>query len=102
MTAHERQETSQSDRQVVDRLVPVWLDETERHDPSAARQARAGWQSGSLSGDAAQDLATWVTARVTDTGFNDDEGPQIGGPTRITPADKERVHRWLAAQGHRV
>ncbi|MFI5972559.1 hypothetical protein [Streptomyces sp. NPDC051452] len=102
MTAPDRQDTSRTDRQVVDRLVPVWLAETERHDPDAARRARQGWRDGSLSDDAAQDLATWVTARVTDTGFNDDEGPWIHGPARITPADKECVHRWLAAQGHRV
>ena len=110
MAAHERQESarsdrrepSSSDRQVVERLVPVWLAETERHDPGAAGRARAGWRDGALSGDAAQDLATWVTARVTDTAFNEDEGPEVEGPARITPADKESVHRWLAAQGHRI
>ena len=91
-----------SERHTVERLVPAWLAETERHDPAAAHEARAGWERGSLSGRAAQDLATWVTARVTDTGFNEDEGPPAGGPVRITPADKDAVHRWLAGQGHKV
>lgn len=86
----------------VERLVPAWLAETERHDPAAAREARTGWERGSLSGRAAQDLATWVTARVTDTGFNEDEGPRVEGAVRITPADKDAVHRWLAAHGHRI
>ncbi|MEU4035217.1 hypothetical protein [Streptomyces collinus] len=43
-----------------------------------------------------------MTARITDTGFNEDEGPDVDGPARITPADKASVHRWPAAQGHRV
>ncbi|MFD5270304.1 hypothetical protein [Streptomyces sp. NPDC058335] len=90
------------ERHTVERLVPAWLAETERHDPAAAREARTGWERGSLSARAAQDLATWVTARVTDTGFNEDEGPRVEGPTRITPADKDAVHRWLAGQGHRI
>ncbi|USQ86845.1 hypothetical protein NFX46_25950 [Streptomyces phaeoluteigriseus] len=90
------------ERHTVERLVPVWLAETERHDPVAAREAGAGWERGSLSARAAQDLATWVTARVTDTGFNEDEGPRVDGPARITPADKDAVHRWLARQGHRI
>lgn len=102
MAEHERQEPFPLDRQVVDRLVPVWLAETERHDPGAARRAREGWRNGTLGGECAQDLATWVTARVTDTAFNEDEGPEIEGPARITPADKECVHRWLAAQGYPV
>ncbi|MFF7236362.1 hypothetical protein [Streptomyces collinus] len=93
---------SPADRQVVERLVPVWLRETERHDADAARRAREGWAHGELPGQAAQDLALWVTARITDTGFNEDEGPDVDGPARITPADKASVHRWLAAQGHRV
>ncbi|GAA5050013.1 hypothetical protein [Streptomyces similanensis] len=102
MTAHERRRPPGSDRRVVDRLLPVWLAETEHHDPAAARRAREGWESGALSEDAAQDLATWVTARITDTAFNDEEGPSVDGPARITPADKESVHRWLAARGHHV
>ncbi|GAA2252498.1 hypothetical protein GCM10010145_20310 [Streptomyces ruber] len=103
MNAHgnHRPDTS-ADHRAVERLVPSWLRETERHDPGAAREARGGWERGRLSADAAQDLATWVTARVTDTGFNEDEGPHVDGPLRITPADKDAVHRWLAAQGHRV
>lgn len=46
------------------------------------------------------DRAHWVTARVTDTGFNEDEGPYVDGPARITPADKDAVHRRLTVQGH--
>ncbi|MEV6617964.1 hypothetical protein AB0N31_29710 [Streptomyces sp. NPDC051051] len=90
------------ERDTVERLVPAWLAETERHDPAAARRARAEWEHGSLSAHTAEDLATWVTARVTDTGFNEDEGPRVDGPARITPADKDAVHRWLAGQGHGV
>ncbi|MEU1053196.1 hypothetical protein [Streptomyces sp. NPDC005876] len=86
----------------VERVVTAWLAETERHDRAAAQEARAGWADGSLSDRAAEDLATWVTARVTDTGFNEDEGPRADGPVRITPADKETVHRWLRDHGHRV
>ncbi|MCZ9339966.1 hypothetical protein NGM37_19580, partial [Streptomyces sp. TRM76130] len=82
------------------RLVSAWLAETARHDPAAAREARAGWEHGRLSGRAAQDLATWVTARVTDTGFNADEGPYVAGSERITPSDKDTVHRWLRTRGH--
>ncbi|MEU0331819.1 hypothetical protein [Streptomyces sp. NPDC006193] len=104
MNAREQrqQQRDRDDRQAVERLVPVWLQETERHDADAARRAREGWRSGSLPAQAAQDLALWVTARVNDTGFNRDEGPDVAGPARITPADKESVHRWLAAQGHEV
>ncbi|GAB2755481.1 hypothetical protein [Streptomyces bullii] len=103
MTAHERHDrSSPDDVRAVERLVPVWLEETQRHDAAAAREAREGWRRGALPPDAAQDLAHWVTARVTDTGFNEDEGPDVHGPARITPADKEAVHRWLAAQGHPV
>ncbi|MEV5433670.1 hypothetical protein [Streptomyces sp. NPDC052701] len=103
MTAHEQHHrSSEDDVRVVERLVPVWLEETQRHDAEAARAAREGWQRGSLPADSAQDLAHWVTARVTDTGFNEDEGPDVRGPARITPADKESVHRWLAGQGHPV
>ncbi|AIS02331.1 hypothetical protein [Streptomyces glaucescens] len=101
MTAHE-QETSRADQRVVDRLVPVWLQEMEQHDADEARRVRAHWHSGTLPEESARDLTTWVTARVTDTGFNEDEGPDVTGPARITPADKESVHRWLAAQGHRL
>ncbi|WP_217237970.1 hypothetical protein [Streptomyces sp. AC555_RSS877] len=96
------QQTSPEERRIVERLVPAWLEETERHDDAAAREARRGWERGSLSDRSAQDLAHWVTARVTDTGFNEDEGPHVEGPVRITPADKEAVHRWLTAQGHGI
>ncbi|WP_320783754.1 hypothetical protein [Streptomyces sp. CRN 30] len=103
MNAHEHHPSgSVTDRETVERLVPRWLRETAEHDAEAAREARGGWERGALSSDAAQDLATWVTARVTDTGFNEDEGPVVDGPLRITPADKDAVHRWLAAQGHPV
>jgi hypothetical protein len=95
-----QQPASPEERAVVERLVPAWLEETERYDAPAAREARAGWERGALSDRAAVDLAHWVTARVTDTGFNEDEGPWVDGPVRITPADKEAVHRWLAARGH--
>lgn len=91
MAAHERQEPSPSDRQVVDRLVPVWLAETERHDPGAARRAREGWRNGTLGGECAQDLATWVTARVTDTAFNEDEGPEVEGPAHHARGQGERA-----------
>lgn len=101
MTAYEQHRTSsQDDAQVMARLVPLWLEETRRHDSEAARRAGEGWQEGSLPPDSAQDLALWVTARVTDTAFNEDEGPDVHGPARITPADKEAIHRWLAAHGH--
>lgn len=106
MNAHEHHRSGPpadpADRRVVERLVPCWLRETAEHDAGAAREARGGWERGALSPDAAQSLATWVTARVTDTGFNADEGPVVRGPVRVTPADKNSVHRWLAAQGHPV
>ncbi|CQR66029.1 hypothetical protein [Streptomyces leeuwenhoekii] len=104
MDDNDRQQTQAGDRErrTVERLVAAWLAETERHDPAAARAARTGWERGSLPDRAAQDLATWVTARVTDTAFNEDEGPYIEGPVRITPADKDTVHRWLRARGHTV
>ncbi|KOG42520.1 hypothetical protein [Streptomyces resistomycificus] len=98
----EQRHASYEDRRVVERLVPAWLEETERHDGAAAREARSGWGRVSLSDRSAQDLAHWVTARVTDTAFNEDEGPYVEGSVRITPADKEAVHRWLTAQGHRI
>ncbi|MGW3683177.1 hypothetical protein [Streptomyces prasinus] len=102
MTAHD-QEASRTDQRVVNRLVPVWLQEMERHDADAARRAQSCWDDdGTLPEDIARDLAIWVTARVTDTGFNEEEGPDVTGPARITPADKESVHRWLAERGHRV
>jgi hypothetical protein len=88
--------------ETVERVVSAWLAETERHDRAAAEEARAGWAAGALSGRAAEDLATWVTARVTDTAFNEDEGPRVAGPVRITPADKDTVHRWLRDHGHPV
>ncbi|GAA3310665.1 hypothetical protein [Streptomyces cinereospinus] len=96
------QKTGDQRRGTVERLVRAWLAETERHDRDAAGEARAGWERGSLSSQAAQDLATWVTARVTDTAFNEDEGPYVEGDVRITPADKDAVHRWLRSRGHPV
>ncbi|WP_395576443.1 hypothetical protein [Streptomyces sp. BK79] len=94
--------TGPGDRDTVERLVAAWLAETERHDRDAAREARTGWERGGLSERSAQDLATWVTARITDTGFTEDEGPYVAGPVRITPADKDTVHAWLRARGHRI
>ncbi|MFI6033576.1 hypothetical protein ACIBBD_05220 [Streptomyces sp. NPDC051315] len=103
MNSEDKQQPAASeDRRTVERLVAAWLEETERHDRDAAREARAGWERGSLPAGSAQDLAHWVTARVTDTAFNQDEGPQVAGAVRITPADKETVHRWLTGQGHRI
>jgi hypothetical protein len=93
---------SAADEQVVERLVPAWLEEAARHDARTAEEVREGWRRGTLSGEAARELADWVTARVTDTGFNEDEGPAPDGPVRISVADKAAVHRWLAAQGHDV
>ncbi|MEU5144589.1 hypothetical protein [Streptomyces sp. NPDC021139] len=97
-----RQGAGPADRRTVERLVAAWLAETERHDPGAAREARDGWERDALPERAAQDLATWVTARVTDTGFTEDEGPYVAGPVRITPADKDTVHAWLRARGYAV
>ncbi|WP_432099174.1 hypothetical protein [Streptomyces sp. WAC 04229] len=97
-----RQRTAPEDHRTVERLVAAWLAETERHDAGAAAEARTGWERGALSEPAAQDLATWVTARITDTGFTEDEGPYVAGPVRITPSDKDTVHAWLRARGHRV
>jgi len=91
-----------ADERVVERLVPVWLEEAARHDAEAARRARQEWQRGRLSSETARELADWVTARVTDTGFNEDEGPTPDGPVRVSVADKTAVHRWLAAHGHDV
>ena len=97
-----QQRTGPEDRRTVERLVAAWLAETEDHDRAAAHEARAGWERGALSERAAQDLATWVTARITDTGFTEDEGPYVEGPVRITPSDKDTVHEWLRARGHRI
>ncbi|WP_344633695.1 hypothetical protein [Streptomyces glaucosporus] len=91
-----------SDEQVVERLVPVWLEEAARHDERMAGRAGREWEEGRLSSETARELADWVTARVTDTGFNEDEGPAPGGPVRVSVADKTAVHRWLAAHGHDV
>ncbi|MEG3631451.1 hypothetical protein [Streptomyces poriticola] len=102
MDTHRTQQTGAEERGTVERLVAAWLAETERYDRAAAGEARAGWERGSLSPRAAEELAIWVTARVTDTGFNEDEGRQVEAPVRITPADKDTVHGWLRAQGHRV
>ncbi|MGC9377819.1 hypothetical protein [Streptomyces sp. MH13] len=100
----ERQRTGSEGHRsgTVERLVAAWLAETEAHDPAAAHEARTGWERGALSERAAQDLATWVTARITDTGFTEDEGPYVEGPVRITPSDKDTVHEWLRARGHRI
>ncbi|MBQ1097541.1 hypothetical protein KBY55_15915 [Streptomyces sp. b94] len=97
-----QQRTGPEDRRTVERLVAAWLAETEQHDRAAAHEARTGWERGALPERAAQDLATWVTARITDTGFTEDEGPYVEGPVRITPSDKDTVHDWLRAQGHPV
>ncbi|CAM5633229.1 hypothetical protein [Streptomyces fumanus] len=99
MNSNEKQDARDA---TVERVVTAWLAETERHDRTAAERARAGWRDGSLSGRAAEDLATWVTARVTDTAFNADEGPRVDAPVRITPGDKDTVHRWLRDHGHPV
>ncbi|MEU4035216.1 hypothetical protein [Streptomyces collinus] len=49
--AHQpQQDSSPADRQVVERLVPVWLRETERHDADAARRAREGGSRASCPG----------------------------------------------------
>ncbi|MFJ1967576.1 hypothetical protein ACIO93_02795 [Streptomyces sp. NPDC087903] len=80
--------------------MPVWLEEAAEHRSEAAQAPTTTWKQGELSPDAARELADRVTARVTHTGFNEDEGPTHDGPTRVTVADKEAVHRWLAAQGH--
>ncbi|MDG9689944.1 hypothetical protein CJI59_00960 [Streptomyces sp. Alain-F2R5] len=101
-TVPDDRRTASDDRRTVERLVAAWLAETEHHDRAAACEARTGWDRGALSERAAQDLATWVTARITDTGFTQDEGPYVEGPVRITPADKDTVHDWLRARGHRV
>ncbi|MCK8677742.1 hypothetical protein [Streptomyces lichenis] len=94
--------TPEEDRQTVERLVPLWLDEAARHDPAAAADARRQWERRSLSAEAARELADWATARVTDTAFNEDEGPWREGPARIGVSDKAAVHRWLAARGRDV
>ncbi|CAM5274148.1 hypothetical protein GCM10010261_59790 [Streptomyces pilosus] len=102
MDDNDRQQSGDQQRGTVERLVRAWLAETGHHDHDAASEARAGWEQGSLSEPAAQDLATWVTARVTDTAFNEDEGPHVASNVRITPADKDTVHRWLRSRGHSV
>ncbi|MFD7631464.1 hypothetical protein ACFV7Q_36570 [Streptomyces sp. NPDC059851] len=96
--------TPSDDEQVVERLVPVWLAEAERNGSPTAAEAAKDWRQRHrrLTDDAARELADWVTARVTDTGFNEDEGPSPAGPARISVADKAAVHRWLAAHGHEV
>jgi hypothetical protein len=88
-----------TDQQVVDRLVPVWLREAAAHRSGTAAD-EAAWKQGELSPEAARELGDWVTARVTRTGFNEDEGPAPDGPAPVTVADKEAVHRWLADRGH--
>lgn len=100
-SAHTPQSPS-ADREVVERLVPVWLAEAARNDTVAAEERQREWARHSLSADSARELADWATARVTDTAFNEDEGPSPEGPARVTVADKAAVHRWLAAEGHDV
>lgn len=82
--------------------MPAWLREAEAHDSSAAHEAAEDWKRGRLSPAAARELAEWVTARVTQTAFNEEEGPTRNGPAPISVSDKSAVHRWLAAQGHRL
>ncbi|MEU1891432.1 hypothetical protein [Streptomyces pristinaespiralis] len=91
-----------SDEEVAMRLVPVWLAEAARNDAGAAERAGHEWESRALSEESARELAAWVTARVTDTGFNTDKGPAPDAPARVSVADKTAVHRWLAAHGHDV
>ncbi|MEU9595072.1 hypothetical protein ACGF7W_27055 [Streptomyces sp. NPDC048219] len=102
MNEQQGRQQDDADRRTVERLVAAWLEETGRHDPAAAREAREGWERGTLPERAAQDLATWVTARITDTGFSEDEGPYVEGPVRISPSDKETVRSWLRDRGHAV
>lgn len=92
--------SSPSDEEVTERLVPVWLDEAARNGSPTAEEAGRDWEERRLSAAAARELSDWVTARVTDTAFNEDEGPDTGRAVRISVADKAAVHRWLAAQGH--
>lgn len=80
----------------------MWLDEAAGNDSPSAAEARRDWEQHRLSPDAARELSDWVTARVTDTAFNEDEGPDTGGAMRISVADKAAVHRWLAGQGYAV
>ncbi|MEW2067684.1 hypothetical protein [Streptomyces sp. NPDC007346] len=88
---------------MTERLVPAWLNEAARNDSPTAEEAGRDWERRRLSPAAARELSDWVTARVTDTAFNEDEGPDTGGAAvRISVADKAAVHRWLAAQGHGV
>ncbi|WP_411103036.1 hypothetical protein [Streptomyces sp. cmx-4-9] len=89
-----------SDDEVVDRLVPLWLREAQPHEASAAHEAQTDWKNRRLSTAAARELADWVTARVTDSAFNEEEGPTHAGPAPISVADKAAVHRWLLAHGH--
>ncbi|NBM21042.1 hypothetical protein [Streptomyces sp. GC420] len=93
---------SATDQQVIDRLVPAWLEEAAQYEANAVDAARKGWQKGRLSPEAARELADWVTARVTDTGFNADKESSQQGAVRVSVADKAAVHRWLTAHGHQV
>ncbi|MET9323436.1 hypothetical protein ABZX75_25075 [Streptomyces sp. NPDC003038] len=102
MTESPRTPSPSADEQVVERLVPAWLAEAARNSSPTAEEARRDWGRRRLSSEAARELADWVTARVTDTAFNEDEGPTPDGPVRISVADKAAVHRWLAAHGHDV
>lgn len=101
MEHHTRTEASQ-DAQAAARLVPLWLCEAAENEPRTAEAARRAWEDdGRVLPEDAQELADWATARVTRTGFNQDEGPSRPGPL-ITVGDKEALHRWLRAQGHPV
>ncbi|OEJ35200.1 hypothetical protein [Streptomyces subrutilus] len=102
MSESTEQPSPPSDEQVVERLVPVWLREAKSHEASAAHEVEEDWKRGRLSPTAARELADWVTARVTETAFNEDEGPTQAGPAHISVSDKSAVHRWLATQGHDV
>ncbi|MGW0366139.1 hypothetical protein [Streptomyces sp. NPDC002990] len=102
MTESAKTPSPSADEQVVERLVPVWLAEAARNNSPTAEKAGRDWDGRRLSSEAARELADWVTARVTDTAFNADEGPVPDGPVRISVADKAAVHRWLTAQGHDV
>ncbi|MFF4649792.1 hypothetical protein [Streptomyces sp. NPDC001380] len=93
---------SSSDARAAARLVPLWLEEAAGEEPQAAEVARRAWEDGGrFLPETAQELADWATARVTDTGFTGDEGPERPGP-RVTVGEKEALHRWLRGQGHRV
>ncbi|UQW99634.1 hypothetical protein [Streptomyces sp. RerS4] len=102
MTDSHRAPSPSGDDRVVERLVPAWLAEAAGSGSPMADRARRDWERGRLSPEAAEDLADWVTARVTDTAFNADKEPDPAARVRVSVADKAAVHRWLAARGHRL